>query len=328
MLFLLPGAAFFAAIFLYPSLRTIQMSLSDVNANNITQGNWPFVGLKNFVAVFHLQATGTTLGNTVIFLVGSIVPQVVIGLLLAVGLRTSSRLRRIGRALVLLPWLLPSVAVSSIFLFIFYTNGGLVNWVLLALHVAKTPVLWFANPGTALFVIILVNIWIGIPFNFLILQSGMQALPLDVHEAAAVDGAGWWRELFSVTVPMLRESLFAVVMLGVIGTLKVFDFVWIMTGGGPANGTMLPGPLAYQQAFVQFQYGNGSAIIVLTVLLMVVLSLIYVRVTTPRDLTKADRRARVVKAVGIVPAPDMAAAAENRVETLETTTLETTGSPS
>ncbi|MCU1523924.1 MAG: sugar transporter permease, partial [Microbacteriaceae bacterium] len=107
-----------------------------------------------------------------------------------------------------------------------------------------------------------------------------------------------------------------------------FDFVWIMTGGGPANGTMLPGPLAYQQAFVQFQYGNGSAIIVLTVLLMVVLSLIYVRVTTPRDLTKADRRARVVKAVGIVPAPDMAAAAENRVETLETTTLETTGSPS
>ena len=103
MLFLLPGAVFFAAIFLYPSLRTIQMSLSDVNANNITQGNWPFVGLKNFVAVFHLQATGTTLGNTVIFLVGSIVPQVVIGLLLAVGLRTSSRLRRIGRALVLLP---------------------------------------------------------------------------------------------------------------------------------------------------------------------------------------------------------------------------------
>jgi len=292
LLFLLPGAVFFAAIFVYPSIKTIQMSLSDVNATNITQGNWPFVGFKNFVNVFHLQAFDITVSNTVIFVIASIIPQVVIGLLLAIGLRKSTRIRRIGRALVLLPWLLPSVAVSSVFLFIFYTNGGLANTVLLALHIVNQPVLWFANPGLALFVIILVNIWIGIPFNFLILQSGLQSLPLDVHEAAAVDGAGWWRELFSVTVPMLRESIFAVVMLGVIGTLKVFDFVWIMTQGGPANGTMLPGPLAYQQAFVQFNYGNGSAIIVLTVLLMVVLSLIYVRATSSRDLTRGGWRAR------------------------------------
>lgn len=283
LLFMLPGALFFAVIFIYPSLKTIQMAFSDVNADNITQGNWPFVGLKNFAAVFTLQATGITVMNTVVFLVGSIVPQVVVGLLLAIGLRKSSRIRRIGRALVLLPWLLPSVAVSSVFLFIFYTNGGLANWVLLALHATTKPILWFANPGTALFVIVLVNIWIGIPFNFLIIQSGLQSLPTDIREAAAVDGAGWWRELFSITIPMLRESLFAVVMLGVIGTLKVFDFVWIMTGGGPANGTMLPGPLAYQQAFVAFNYGRGSAIIVLTVLLMVVLSVIYVRATSPRD---------------------------------------------
>lgn len=292
MLFLLPATVFFAAIFIYPILKTIQMSFSDVNAENITQGNWPLVGLNNFIAVFHLQATAATIGNTVVFLVGSIVPQVIVGLLLAIGLRKSSRVRLIGRALVLIPWLLPSVAVSSVFLFIFYTNGGLANWVLLALHATSTPILWFANPSSALLVIILVNVWIGIPFNFLILQSGLQSLPEDVHEAAAVDGAGWWRELFSITVPMLRESLFAVVMLGVIGTLKVFDFVWIMTGGGPANGTMLPGPLAYQQAFVQFNYGTGSAIVVLTVLLMVALSLIYVRVTTPRHLAPDEGKAR------------------------------------
>lgn len=292
MYFLIPGAVFFACIFIYPTIRTIQMSLSDVSAENITQGNWDFVGLKNFIAVFQLQATGQTVVNTVIFVVGSIVPQVIVGMLFAVGLRKSTRLRRVARALVLLPWLLPSVAVSSIFLFIFYTNGGLVNWVLEALGITKQPVLWFANPGTALAVIILVNIWIGIPFNFLILQSGLQALPEDIHEAAAVDGAGWWRELFSVTIPMLRESLFAVVMLGIIGTLKVFDFVWIMTGGGPANGTMLPGPLAYQQAFVQFNYGNGSAVIILTVVLMLILSLIYVRVTAPRDPVRKGGRIR------------------------------------
>ena len=310
LLFVLPGAVFFAAIFVYPSLKTIQMAFSDVTADNITQGGWAFVGLANFDRVLHLPATAQTIRNTVLFLVGSIVPQVVIGLLLAVGLRASTRIRRIGRALVLLPWLLPSVAVSAVFLFIFTTNGGLANWVLQSLGFVEQPVLWFASPRAALLVIILVNIWIGIPFNFLILQSGLQALPDDVHEAAAVDGAGWWRELVSITVPMLRESMFAVVMLGIIGTLKVFDFVWIMTGGGPANATMLPGPLAYQQAFVVFDYGVGAAVIVMTVLLMLVLSIAYVRVTTPRSRRRrrpAEGSTRT-SAVGLLDARRLAPA--------------------
>lgn len=304
-LFLVPGGVFFAAIFVYPSLRTLQMSFSDVTAENITQGNWDFVGLDNYRSMTGLPAFGITVRNTALFLVGSIVPQVVIGLLLAIGLRKSTRLRRIGRALVLLPWLLPSAAVAAVFLLIFSARGGLVNWVLTGVGLADEPVLWFSSPTTALLVIIVVNIWIGVPFNFLILQSGLQALPEDVHEAAAVDGAGWWRELISITVPMLRESLFAVVMLGIIGTLKVFDFVWIMTGGGPANGTMLPGPLAYQQAFVQFNYGNGSALIVLTVLVMLVLSVIYVRATSERR-AKPTVAARAVQADAAVSTAEQA----------------------
>lgn len=287
LLFLIPGGLFGAAIFVYPSLRTLQMSFSDVTAENITRGSWDFVGLANYRSVIDLPAFGVTLRNTVLFLVGSIVPQVVIGLLLAIGLRKSTRLRRVARALVLLPWLLPSAAVAAVFLLIFSARGGLVNWVLTGVGLTGGPVLWFSSPTTALVVIVVVNIWIGVPFNFLILQSGLQALPEEVHEAAAVDGAGWWRELISITVPMLRESLFAVVMLGIIGTLKVFDFVWIMTGGGPANGTMLPGPLAYQQAFVQFNYGNGSALIVLTVLVMLILSVIYVRATSERRIKRS-----------------------------------------
>jgi multiple sugar transport system permease protein len=285
LLFFIPGVIFFGAVFVYPILETIQMAFSSVNADNIVNSNWPFVGLQNFISVFQLQATGQTLSNTAIFLVSSIVPQVVIGLLFAIGLRKSTRWTRVARALILLPWLLPTVTVASVFVWIFYTNGGLANWVLEVLGIVtpQSPVLWLAEPGTALLVIILVNIWIGIPFNFLIIQSGLQSLPDDVHEAAEMDGAGWWRELFSITIPMLKESLFAVTMLGVIGTLRVFDFVWIMTGGGPANATMLPGPLAYQQAFVQFNYGVGSAIIVLTVVAMAILSLIYVRVTASRE---------------------------------------------
>jgi ABC-type sugar transport system permease subunit len=114
---------------------------------------------------------------------------------------------------------------------------------------------------------------------------------------------------------MLRESLFAVVMLGLIGTLKVFDFVWIMTGGGPANATMLPGPLAYQEAFVQFNYGDGSAIIILTVVLMVVLSLVYVRLTSPRNDNKPPRKVKPpMGAPAIVPV-DRVPAANVELET-------------
>lgn len=281
--FLIPGIIYFAAIFIAPGVRTVQMSLSHVDATNITQGGWPFVGLDNFKAVFHLPALGIMLRNTGWFLVGSIVPQVVAGLLLAVGLRKQTRARRVGRALILLPWMLPSAAVATTFMFIFNTRGGLANFIGQALHLLKDPVLWFAGPGTALLVIIIVNIWVGIPFNFLIIQSGLQALPDDVHEAAAVDGAGWWRELFHITIPLLSASLFSVVMMGIIGTLKVFDFVWIMTAGGPANGTLLPGLMAYQQAFVNFNYGVGSAVMVLMVVLMLILSIIYIRVTTTRE---------------------------------------------
>jgi multiple sugar transport system permease protein len=282
LVFLLPGLLYFGLVFVYPAARTIQLSLSRVTAENFVTGGWSFVGTKNFTSVWHLQATGQTITNTGIFLAGSIIPQVIIGGLLAVSLRSQSRMRRIGRSLVLLPWLMPSVAVAAIFLWIFNTRGGLANWILQSLGVVHDPVQWFTSSGTALFVIIAVNVWIGIPFNFLILQSGLQAVPADVHEAALIDGAGWWRELFSITVPIMKESVFAVVMLGLIGTLKVFDFVWIMTKGGPANATMLPGPLAYQEAFVQFDYGRGAAIVVVVVVVLIILSVAYVRITTPR----------------------------------------------
>lgn len=277
-LFFIPGVIFFGCVFVYPAFATVRMSLSDVDATTIVQGGWSFIGLDNFTALIGMAAARRTLLNSGIFLLACIIPQVCLGLLFAVALKKRTRARKIARSVLLLPWLLPSVAVSAIFLWIFDSRAGLANWALQSLGLIDEPILWFTGPQ-AMLVIILVNIWIGIPFNFLILQSGLQALPDEVHEAAAVDGAGWWRELFSVTIPMLKESIFAVIMLGFIGTLKVFDFVWIMTRGGPANATMLPGPLAYDQAFQSFNYGRGAAIIMVTVVLMALLALIYLQVT-------------------------------------------------
>jgi multiple sugar transport system permease protein len=290
-LLVLPGALFFGAIFIYPMIRTVLMSVSDVTVRTITADSWKFIGLANFEAVASLPSVPVMLRNTVIFLVASVIPQIVIAFFLAVALRRATPFGTVTRALVLLPWLLPSVATAAIFLFLFDAQTGLVNW-LLSPILPGDPVLWFANPTLALVVIILVNIWIGIPFNFLVLQSGLQALPEEVHEAAAVDGAGWFREMIWVTVPMMKESFFAVAMLGIIGTLKVFDFVWIMTGGGPANGTLLPGLLAYQLAFVGLNYGAGSAVIVVMVVVMALVAITYLWIGTERSASGPGRKAK------------------------------------
>jgi hypothetical protein len=128
-----------------------------------------------------------------------------------------------------------------------------------------TASVFSADVNDALIVVILLNIWIGIPFNYLVIQSGLQGIPTNLHEAALIDGAGWWKELTRITIPLLRETLLTVLLLGIMGTLNVFGFVWILTQGGPADATMLPGLLAYTQAFVNFNYGQGAAVIVVVV---------------------------------------------------------------
>jgi multiple sugar transport system permease protein len=298
LLFLIPGAAYFLAVFAYPIARTVQMSLYQVNATDFVTGGWKFIGLGNYSALLHLQATSQTLINSAIFLVCSIIFQFVISMFLAVALRRPTLGRRILRTIVLTPWLLPSVTVAAVFLWIFNAQGGLANYVLGHIGLEHHPIQWFAGSGTALGVIILVNIWIGIPFNFLVLQSGLQAVDGDLHEAAVVDGAGWWKELLRITLPIMRESVFMVLMLGVIGTLKVFDYVWIMTQGGPANATMLPGPLAYSESFIQFNYGRGAAVVLVVVVAMLVLTALYLYMTGrgERRQRRADARLRLAPA--------------------------------
>ena len=124
----------------------------------------------------------------------------------------------------------------------------------------KAPYL-LDTPNDALIVVIVANIWIGVPFFYLVIQSGLQTISPVLHEAALVDGCSWWKELTRITIPLFRETILTVLMLGIAGTMNVFALVWILTMGGPADATMLPGPLAYTQAFVVFNYGQGAAII-------------------------------------------------------------------
>jgi multiple sugar transport system permease protein len=267
--FLLPIVVWLCLMFGYPIYDTVRMAFSYVNDSNFTTGNWKWAGFQNFRALPYLQGWNLMLRNTGLFIAGSVGPQFIIGGLLAVTLRENSRPRRWARSLVLLPWLFPTVATATTFLWMFTSPAGLFDSLFKSLG-GSTPY-FLQTSNDALIVVILVNIWIGIPFYYLVIQSGLQTISPDLHESAVVDGCSWWKELTRITIPLLRETILTVLMLGVAGTMNVFALVWILTMGGPADATMLPGPLAYTEAFVEFDYGQGSAIIlgVVAVLLCV-----------------------------------------------------------
>jgi multiple sugar transport system permease protein len=290
--FLIPVVLWIILMFGYPVFETIRMALSYVNGTNFTTGGWKFAGLANFRALPSLQGWHLMLRNTVIFLVASIVPQFIIGGLLAVALTEKSRLRRWGRSLVLLPWLFPQVAVATVFLWMFASPAGLFDSLYKSLGLGHSVPYFLQTSNDALIVVILLNIWIGIPFNYLVIQSGLQGIPTNLHEAALIDGAGWWKELTRITIPLLRETLLTVLLLGIMGTLNVFGFVWILTQGGPADATMLPGLLAYTQAFVDFNYGQGAAVILGVVVVLLCIAGMFLLVTRSKSRDERAPRAR------------------------------------
>ena len=292
--FLVPVVVWILLMFGYPIFETVRMALSYVNSSNFTTGGWKFAGLENFRALPSLQGWDLMLRNTGIFLVGSIVPQFVIGGLLAVALNKGSRVRRWARSVVLLPWLFPQVATATVFLWMFASPAGLFDSLYRSLGLGHAVPYFFQTGNDALIVVILLNIWIGIPFNYLVIQSGLQGIPADLHEAALIDGAGWWRELTRVTIPLLRETILTVLLLGIMGTMNVFAFVWILTQGGPADATMLPGPLAYTEAFVDFNYGQGAAVIVGVVVVLLCIAGMFLLVT--RSKTREKRGVAAARA--------------------------------
>ena len=288
--FLIPVVIWILLMFGYPIIETVRMALSYVNSSNFTTGGWKFAGLENFRALPSIQGWHLMLRNTGLFLVGSIVPQFVIGGLLAVALNRGSRLRRWARSLVLLPWLFPQVATATVFLWMFASPAGLFDSLYKSLGLGHQVPYFLQTGNDALIVVILLNIWIGIPFNYLVIQSGLQAIPSDLHEAALIDGAGWWRELTRITIPLLRETILTVLLLGIMGTMNVFAFVWILTQGGPADATMLPGPLAYTEAFVEFNYGQGAAVIVGVVVVLLCIAGMFLLVTRSKSREKRGAR--------------------------------------
>ncbi len=283
--FLTPVVLYLGVFYAYPLYRNLDLSLRNYTVRSFVQGDAPFIGLQNYQAVFDDPVFAPALLHTVVFTTVSLVFQYAIGLALAVFFSQHFRLSTTLRALFLVPWLLPLIVSASTWSWMLNSDSGVVNAALHAVGVG--PVNWLTSPSWSLTSVIIANVWIGVPFNLVVLYSGLQSIPASLHEAAALDGANAWQRFWRITFPLLRPVSAITLLLGLVYTLKVFDIIWIMTKGGPADSSTTFATWSYQLGFGNLlpAFGPGAAVGNLLVVAALVFGLIYMRVQRKQQLS-------------------------------------------
>jgi multiple sugar transport system permease protein len=273
--FILPAILYLILFYGYPLYYSIQTSLERYDLQGEITGHAPFIGLTNYLSVYTDPIFQQTIFHTIIFTVGSIIPQFLIGLALAVFFTRHFPLSRFLRSLILIPWLLPLVVAGTIWRWLFDQTNGVIDQILAGMHLMPAHFGWLTTPTGALIAVTIANIWIGIPFNMVTIYSGLQGISSDFYEASSIDGAGKWQTFWYVTLPLLRPVIGIVLMLGLIYTLKVFDIIYIMTSGGPANSSQTFATWSYNLSFNQQLFGQGSALGNTIMVIALLVSLVY-----------------------------------------------------
>ena len=259
-LFLTPAIAYLLFAFALPIVYNVMLSFERTSPATIANFTAPFAGLDNYRFVFNDPTSRTAIVHTFEFTVGSLFGQFIIGFALALLFSLRFPGRTLARSLIIVPWLLPLIVTGVIFRFMFQAEGGAINQLLMNVGLADHPIQWLNDPDLALWTILIANIWLGVPFFTLLLYSALQDVPVEVKEAAVIDGAGPWQRLRLIIVPIILPVIEVTLLLGFVFTVKVFDLVIGLTGGGPANSTQLITTWSYNLSFQQFSFGQGAAL--------------------------------------------------------------------
>jgi multiple sugar transport system permease protein len=259
-LFLTPAIAYILFAFALPIAYNVMLSFEQTSPATIGDFTAPFAGLANYRFILHDPTSRTAIVHTFEFTAGSLVGQFVVGFSLALLFTLRFPGRTMGRSLIIVPWLLPLIVTGVIFKFLFQLEGGAVNQLLMDIGLANHPIDWLDDPHLALWTVLIANIWLGVPFFTLLLYSALQDVPIEVKEAAVMDGAGPWQRLRLVIVPIILPVIEVTLLLGFVFTVKVFDLVIGLTGGGPANASQLITTWSYNLSFQEFSFGEGAAL--------------------------------------------------------------------
>lgn len=236
-----------------------------------------FIGLDNYLAVAQDPVAWSSLGRTLLW-IGLTVPlQLALGLAAALLLNQRFWWRGLARSLILIPWALPSVVIALMWSWMYQPQVGLFNDLLLRIGVVSEAVPWLAQPGTALYAIILALVWQGFPFFSIMILAGLQAIPAALYEAAAIDGATPWQQFLEITLPGLKGVLVTAVMLRLIWVANSIDVIIVMTGGGPGYATHTLPLYAFKRTYGSMDFGYGTALAVTFSTLLLGLIVVYLR---------------------------------------------------
>ena len=277
LLFLLPALVYVTAFYAYPIVFNVVMSLEHYTLKTFVTGEAPFVGLDNFDHLVNHPEFWPAVTNTVWFVAGSLFFQFTLGLAIAIFYQHKFPLNGILRALILIPWLAPVLVSGAIWVRLLDQDYGVVNFAIHSLGYSG-QISWLTDPNLSLISVLIANIWIGIPFNMVILYGGLQAIPRVLYEAASIDGANAWQRFRYITWPLLRPVSTVVLLLGLVYTLKVFDVIMSITRGGPADTSQILNTWAYSLAFTNgFNFGLGAAAGDILLVIVLGFGLLYLR---------------------------------------------------
>lgn len=275
VLSLLPAALLLALVVAVPIARVVALS---VMRTEMGEGfRLEFAGIDPFLRLWQDGRWWTSLRNTAVFSASSVAAEMVLGVAFALLLHRSFRGRGLARAVVMLPWALPTAVMALAWSWIFNDSFGVANDLLQRLGLIREPIAWLGQGGTAMFAMVAADVWKTTPFVTLIVLAGLQAIPHEVTEAARVDGLSAWQRLTRITLPLLVPSLIVALAFRMVQAYGAFDLVYVMTGGGPGGATETVSLYAYQNYFRYLDFGYGSAIATQGVLIAILLVLIVVR---------------------------------------------------
>ena len=275
-LFVSPALATILLIALFPLGWTVWESLHAHDLRMPWLGR-PFVGVDNYVEIAGDRRFWGALGHTAFFTAATIVLELGLGLFLALPMNRAFRGRGLVRAAIIVPWAIPTVVAALLWRFMFDSQAGIANAVLVSAGLLDQPIVWFIHAATAWVPVILADVWKTTPFVALLLLAGLQNIDRSLYEAAAVDGAGPWWQLRHITLPLLRPAILVTLIFRTLDAFRVFDLIYVLTGGGPGTSTEPIALYTFNALLQNLQFGYGSALSVVVFLVTFGLAMLYIR---------------------------------------------------
>lgn len=276
-----PSLILIFALAIYPLLYTIFISFTELN---MMTGETQYKGLTNYIQAFTSGEFWNSVWVTLLFTILSLVIQLPLGVLVALLLNQEFKGRWLLRSIVLVPWAVPTLVNSTLWNWIFNTQYGAANRLLIQFNLISEPIIWFDSPMKAMGVIVFADTWRMLPLYVLMMLASLQTIPQSQIEAAILDGAGAFSRFRNVILPLIKPMLLVVLVIRTMQALKVFDIIYMLTHGGPANGTMVISYYIYNQSFGFMHFSYGAALAIIVAVISTIITVLYVKILKTDDI--------------------------------------------